>query len=238
MDDTITAALARLEETVGYRFQDRLLLVEALTHRSHVNEAAPASGRDNQRLEFFGDAVLGFLVSQTLLRQFPDKREGELTKLRAMLVDEANLARLASEAGLGPCLLLGKGEERSGGREKRSVLADAYEALVAAVYLDGGLEPAQRLVARQLGPSLAAKVGEGLSHDYKTALQEAVQARGGPAPRYQVTAATGPDHARQFTVTVLVGEVRYGEGSGRTKKEAEQAAANQGLAAIDRLWQR
>jgi ribonuclease III len=236
MDETIIAALDLLEETLGHRFQDRSLLIEALTHRSHLNEAAPGGGRDNQRLEFFGDAVLGFLVSQILFLQFPDKREGELTKLRSMLVDEANLARLASEAGLGRCLLLGKGEERSGGREKRSVLADAFEALVAAIYLDGGLEPARRLVTERLGTSLTSVVGEGLCRDSKTALQEAVQARGGQAPRYQVIAASGPDHARQFTVAVQVGGVRLGEGVGRTKKEAEQAAARHGLADLDRLW--
>ena len=230
MDDTTSEALARLEAKLGYRFRERALLVEALTHRSHLNEA-PGGSRDNQRLEFFGDAVLGFLVSQALFQQFPDKREGELTRLRAQLVDEANLARLAGEAGLGSCLLLGRGEERSGGREKRSVLADAYEALVAAVYLDGGLDAARRIVAGLVAETLDTLTAEGW-RDFKTALQEAVQAGGGATPSYRLTGTSGPDHARQFTVTVLVAGIPLGEGTGRTKKEAEQAAARQGLAAL------
>ncbi|MBJ6727716.1 ribonuclease III [Geomesophilobacter sediminis] len=211
----------RIEAALGYRFRDRALLDEALTHRSFLNEAR--GGKDNQRLEFYGDAVLDFLLSGMLLSRFPGSREGELTRLRAALVDEESLGRLAVALDLGQALRLGRGEEKSGGRTKRSLLADAYEALLAAIYLDGGLEPVTRVVAAHFGPLIDS--GELYGRDHKTFLQELVQTRHGLLPSYRVKETTGPDHDRRFTVEIYLGEKLMGEGTGRSKKEAEQAAA-------------
>jgi ribonuclease III len=221
--------LAELESALGYRFRNRSVLVEALTHRSFTNEATRGGENDNQRLEFFGDAILEFLVSRELFRHHPDRREGELTRLRAMLVDEENLARLAGELKLGGCLRLGRGEERGGGRAKKSMLADAFEALVAAVYLDGGLRSAQRLVERQFGAQARDHSLAEQNRDWKTELQERAQALHGQPPLYRLVETTGPDHARTFRVAVFIAGQEIGAGSGRSKKEAEQAAARQGL---------
>ena len=214
--------MSEIEEKLGYRFRDRALLEEALTHRTYVNEAG--GGKDNQRLEFFGDAVLDFLLSDLLLVRFPASREGELTRIRSALVDEASLARIAVGLDLGLCLRLGRGEDKGGGREKRSLLADAFEALLAALYLDGGLEPARRVVLEQFSPLLAS--GEALAgRDFKTDLQERARLARGELPRYQLKQVSGPDHDRVFTVEIYLGEELMGEGVGRTKKEAEQDAA-------------
>lgn len=217
--------LADLEAVLEYRFSDRRLLVEALTHRSFLNEAGDAGVRDNERLEFFGDAVLGFFISRELLARFPERREGELTRLRAALVDEESLARFAAALGLGRYLRLGRGEERSGGREKRSILANAGEALLAALYLDGGAEPVERLLLRYFAPLLESEGWGTAARDYKTELQELAQACYGTIPRYELEGVAGPDHERRFTVAVSVEGERLGEGSGRSKKEAEQVAA-------------
>lgn len=217
--------LAQLEAALEYGFTDRRLLVESMTHRSFLNEAGDPGVRDNERLEFFGDAVLGFFISRELLMRFPDRREGELTRLRAALVDEESLARFAAAMGLGRYLRLGRGEERSGGREKRSILANAAEALLAALYLDGGSAPVERLLASYFTPLLDAAAGEAAVTDYKTELQEMTQARYGTTPRYELEGVEGPDHERRFAVAVAVGAERLGEGTGRSKKEAEQAAA-------------
>jgi ribonuclease-3 len=222
MDDTEQGWLPGVEEKLGYRFRDRALLEEALTHRTYVNEAG--GGRDNQRLEFFGDAVLDFLLSDMLLVQFPESREGELTRIRASLVDEVSLAKIATGLDLGSSLRLGRGEEKGGGRQKRSLLADAFEALLAALYLDGGLEPARRVVREHFEPLFAS--GELLSgRDFKTDLQERARLARGELPRYQLKKVSGPDHDRRFTVEIYLGDELMGEGVGRTKKEAEQAAA-------------
>lgn len=221
MSDTQHDPLEGIEGRLGYRFHDRGLLAEALTHRTYVNEAG---GRDNQRLEFFGDAVLDFLLSDMLLVRFPDSREGELTRIRAALVDEASLAKIASELDLGQALRLGRGEEKGGGRRKRSLLADAFEALLAALYLDGGLVPAHRVVEALFAPLLSSR--DLLSgRDAKTELQEKARLFKGELPRYQLKQVTGPDHDKRFTVEVYLGEELMGEGVGRTKKEAEQDAA-------------
>jgi len=226
MENKDDETLARLEEKLGYRFQKRALLEEALTHRTFVNEAR--GGKDNQRLEFFGDAVLDFLLSDMLLVQFPARREGELTRIRATLVDEVSLARIAAELDIGACLRLGRGEEKGGGRQKRSLLADAFEALLAAIYLDGGLEPARRVVAEHFAPLMtSSEVLEG--RDFKTDLQERARLLRGELPRYLLKEVTGPDHDRRFTVEICLGEELMGEGGGRTKKEAEQAAARAAL---------
>lgn len=213
-----------LESAMDYRFSDRRLLIEALTHRSFLNEACDAEVRDNERLEFFGDAVLGFFISRELLARFPDSREGELTRLRATLVDKESLARFASALGLGRYLRVGRGEERSGGREKHSILADACEALLGALYLDGGEDPVKRLLLRHFAPLLETEAWS-VTRDYKTELQELAQARYGTTPRYELEVVAGPDHERHFTVAVMVGGQRLATGSGRSKKEAEQAAA-------------
>lgn len=226
--------LARLETAIGYRFRNRELLDEALTHRSFLNEAKGAPVRDNQRLEFFGDAVLGFLVSRRLMDLLPASCEGSLSRMRASLVDEDTLSGLAETIDLGGFLVLGKGEEKTGGRGKKSVLADAFEALVAAVYLDGGLDEAGCLVERFFGPLLSKAAQGDEGRDYKTRLQVLAQAAHGVAPHYVVERVAGPDHERLYTVTARVGEEAFGRGTGRSKKEAEQAAARE---ALDRLEQ-
>ncbi|MCM2356529.1 MAG: ribonuclease III [Geobacteraceae bacterium] len=232
MDSENNDMLAELESTMDYRFSDRRLLVEALSHRSFLNEAGEQGGKDNERLEFFGDAVLDFFLSHLLLERFPASREGELTRIRASLVGEENLAELARRIDLGRYLRLGRGEEKSGGREKRSLLADAYEALLAAVFLDGGALPARRLVESHFGPLLAGGAAVSVARDCKTEFQELAQSLFGTVPRYVHREPSGPDHERLFTVEAFVGADSFGEGSGKTKKEAEQAAARAGL---DRL---
>jgi ribonuclease-3 len=224
---------APLEKAVGYRFRNQALLEEALTHPSRANEALERLA-DNQRLEFFGDAILDFLVSHLLYLRFPGAREGELTRMRAALVDEANLARVAAALGLGTWLSLGRGEEKSGGREKRSILADTCEALLAAVFLDGGITAARQVVTRLFSDSAAAALAGTVSRDYKTELQEFAQASYATAPAYELIAADGPAHDRSYFVRVLLNGAPAGEGSGSSKKEAQQAAARQALAMLGR----
>ena len=221
--------LAELEAAIDYTFKDRDLLQEALTHRSCINETSDLSHGDNERLEFFGDAVLDFILSALLLERFPESREGELTRIRSSLVDEESLAGIAVALDLGRYLRLGRGEERSGGREKRSLLANSYEALLAAVYLDGGTRPVRRLIKSHFGPLLSLRAQASNGKDHKTQFQELVQARWGQTPIYTVTEAQGPDHERRFTVAAIVeGEV-MGTGDGRSKKAAAQEAARVAL---------
>jgi ribonuclease-3 len=235
MDDTNNDKLCELEIAIGYRFTDRRLLYQALTHRSYVNETADKSVKDNERLEFFGDAVIDFYLSDQLYKRFPESREGELTRIRASLVDEESLAQLAGRLDLGRFLKLGRGEEKCGGRGKKSILADAYEALLAAVYLDGGAVAVQSLVEAQFTPLMERHAGGALPRDYKTEFQELTQALRGETPRYMLKDASGPDHDRVFKVEALVGGERFGEGGGRSKKEAEQAAAREGIARLRSL---
>lgn len=217
---------SQLEEKIEYHFRDQALLTRALTHSSRANEEGSKSDGDNERLEFLGDAVLELCSSSFLFRQYPDLTEGELTRLRASLVCEPTLALCAGELGLGAYLLLGKGEEHSGGRERASVLSDALEALIGAVYLDGGLSEADRLITRWILTDIESKQ---LFHDSKTILQERVQAELSERVRYRLLEETGPDHDRRFTVEVQIGEKSYGRGTGRSKKAAEQEAAFQTL---------
>jgi len=221
--------LENLESILGYQFSNRDLLVEALTHRSFVNESRGAVIRDNQRLEFFGDAVLGLLVSRRLLDRFPALGEGDLSRLRASLVDEPALAGIAETVLLGSFLLLGRGEEKSGGRKKKSILSDAFEALVAAVYLDGGIAVAENLVDRLFGPLLESAGIDAVDRDYKTRFQEQCHALRGKAPQYVLEQVSGPDHDRLFEVTARIGDECLGKGVGKSKKEAEQAAAREAL---------
>jgi len=229
MENTDKDILRELELVIGYTFTDRRLFHEALTHRSFINEASDKSAKDNERLEFFGDAVIDFFLSDQLIERFPNSREGELTRIRAFLVDEESLAQLATQINLGRYLRLGRGEQKNGGRRKKSILADAYEALLAAVYLDGGAGPVKRIVEAHFVPLMEMNSAGTVSRDYKTEFQQITQRKLGIAPKYVLKEVAGPDHERCFTVEAYVGEECLGEGSGRSKKEAEQAAAREGL---------
>lgn len=222
-------SLSRLESEIGYSFKDRRLLYQALTHSSYACQGRRAGVLDNERMEFYGDAVLGFLISKMLLRRFPQSGEGNLSCARASIVDTGTLAGLAERLRLGKFLFLGPSEEKSGGRTKKSVLANSFEALVAAVCLDGGIESAERFVERFFSPLLEAEVLPEEGRDYKTKLQELSHAIGCTPPFYIVDDVSGPDHDLMFRVTVIVGDHCYGKGTGKTRKEAEQAAAREGL---------
>jgi ribonuclease III len=220
---------SRLERALRVRFKDADLLRTSLTHRSFAFEHG--TDENNERLEFLGDAVLGVVVTDLAFRRFPGMPEGDLAKLRAATVNMLTLAEVARDLSLGEELLLGKGEELSGGRDKTSILADAMEAVLGAVYLDRGLGAAASLVERLFWPRMAAYArGEG-DRDYKTGLQELAAQDVGTVPHYHVE-EHGPDHAKEFTATVLLDGRSYGTGKGRSKKEAEQHAARQ---AYDRL---
>ena len=232
MNDAFDKLLGELELVLGYSFNDRSLLCQALTHRSFVNEAGDRSVKDNERLEFFGDAILDFFLSDWLYRRFPKSSEGELTRMRASLVHEESLARLAGNLDMGRFLRLGRGEEKSGGRRKKSILADSYEALLAALYLDGGADAVRSLVEAHFLP-LMEVVAEGpISRDYKTEFQELSQALRGETPRYLLKGSSGPDHDPVFKVEAILGSESFGVGTGRSKKEAEQAAAREGCARL------
>ncbi len=216
------AACARFEELLGWSFRDETLLAQALAHRSWCAEHPEDSS--NERLEFLGDAVLGIVVTDHIFRTYPDHQEGELAKVRASVVNAEVLAEVATSIELGPCLRLGKGEDSSGGREKGSILADAMEAVIAAVYLDGGADAAWGVVMRLFSARIVeAATGPG-GDDYKTRLQELAAQHFDRLPRYQVR-DEGPDHAKRFFATVLLGGESYGHGEGGSKKQAEQAAA-------------
>jgi ribonuclease-3 len=217
-----------LESRLGYRFRDGARLAAALVHRSWANERGQPE--HNERLEFLGDAVLGLVAAEWLFRRYPEQPEGELARQKAWLVSALPLARHAAALGLGDRLQLGVGEARSGGRDKASILADALEALFAAVFLDGGLTAARPVVERYLEQAEAA--GETEADDAKTALQELAQARGWPLPTYTILSETGPDHDKGFLCEVALRGAPAGQGSGRSKKEAQQRAA---AAALDRL---
>jgi len=213
-----------LDRLLGVRFRDASLRETALTHRSYAFE----NGLDvnNERLEFLGDAVLGVVVTDMAFREFPEMPEGELAKLRAAIVNMGALAEVARDLGIGRYVRLGKGEEMSGGRDKSSILADAFEALLGAVYLDRGMTAARRLIVRLFRPRMVAYVrGEG-DRDYKTILQELASAELHSLPEYRLT-ERGPDHEKEFTATVYLGGTAWGRGIGRSKKEAEQQAAHE-----------
>ncbi len=229
-----------LEEILGHRFQDKQLLVEALSHRSWASEEQHATGRptpSNERLEFLGDAVLQLVVTVYVYKNYRSLSEGQLAKARASVVSSAALSEVANELGLGAYILLGKGEEASGGREKPSILADVMEALIGAVYLDAGWKPAESLVMRLLGNRIdKAAAGPGGS-DYKTRLQELALREGWGLPQYSVE-EEGPDHAKKFFAKVAVAETFTGSGEGRSKKQAEQSAARAALELLDSLGDR
>ncbi len=224
------ANINRLEETLGYSFRQPSLLERALTHSSAANERRPAHARDNEQLEFLGDSIIGFCISDLLFRKYTGLSEGELSKVRAHLVSSANLSKLARQLDLGDFMVLGKGEEKTGGRKKLALLADALEAVVAAIYLDGGLSAAQSFVIKILEPDLAA-IGSGqfLLRDFKSQLQERLQALRLQPAEYLIVKETGPDHRKYFSVELRINGQKMTEGHGATKKMAEQEAARLAL---------
>ncbi len=222
--------MKKLEDTLGYQFKNQALLVNALTHSSYANENRGRGLQSNERLEFLGDSVLGMVVADYLFRNHPDKPEGELTRLRASLVCETSLVVVAQEWNLGQYLLLGKGEEQGGGRTRRSIQADAVEAVLAAVYLDGGITYARNLIQTYILDRVEQE--KRTPSDYKTALQELVQRESGRVLSYHLIGESGPDHAKEFTVEVRLNDQGVGTGTGRSKKEAEQNAARAGFARL------
>ena len=234
--DPLGDARSRLERRLGYAFVDRGLIERALTHRSRAHEDAAGGVEDNESLEFLGDAVLGLVMADRLFREFPDYGEGRQSKARAQLVSAVTLAELGDELRLGDHLLLGRGEEKTGGRRKHSLIADAFEAVVGAIYLDGGYEAAAAFLERVFRPRLERLRRDGVpavTRDHKSALQERLQARAGPLPEYRLAGASGPDHRKVFAVDVLVGDRRVATGSGLTRKEAERQAARQALEVLE-----
>ena len=224
--------MKKLEDMLGYAFRRKALLETALTHSSWANENRGSGMACNERLEFLGDAVLGFVVASYLYENAPDMPEGQMTRARAELVCERSLLGAADALGLGEHLRLGRGEELGGGRKRPSILADAFEAVVAAVFLDGGMERAAAVVDRYILSGFT----EGIKHgcDYKTLLQELIQKKSGQTLGYQLTGESGPDHMKRFSVEALVNGAVMGFGTGRNKKEAEQAAAKAALEALSK----
>jgi len=224
------ADLAILQEILGISFNDPSLLEQALVHSSYINENPDLVPTSNERLEFLGDAVLGSVVAEKLYQDLPAFTEGEMTKLRATLVRRDTLARAARAVRLGDYLYLGKGEEASGGRHKPANLAGALEAVIAAIFLDQGSATAKNFILRLLDKELQKVISQGAGFDYKSQLQELIQAREQQTPAYHVIEAKGPDHDRRFTVEVRAGDTVLGRGSGKSKKEAETEAARSALA--------
>ncbi len=223
--------MTELEKKIGYEFKTPELLEAALTHSSFANENRRSGVESNERLEFLGDSILGMVVAEHLFKNCPDMPEGKMTKFRAELVCERSLAAVAERINLGASLLLGKGEAHCGGRNRASILADATEAVLAAIYLDGGMEAVKRIIS---GLLLSEAAGATVPiRDYKTTLQEAVQKKSGQVIKYELVGESGPDHSKTFQVRVCVNGQEIGCGSGRSKKEAEQMAAKRGLEAMN-----
>ena len=225
-----------LEERLGYTFSDRGLLERALTHRSRAHEDESGAVEDNESLEFLGDAVLGLAIADCLFREFPDYDEGRKSKARAQLVSAATLAELGDGLRLGDHLLLGRGEEKTGGRRKRSLIADAFEAVVGAIHLDGSYDAAAAFLDRAFRPLFERLRQDGVpaaAGDHKSALQEWLQARAQPLPEYRLALTSGPDHRKEFAVELRVGDRLVAHGSGLSKKEAEREAARQALATLE-----
>lgn len=223
--------LTKLEQGLGYTFRNKALLENALTHSSYANENRERHLPDNERLEFLGDSILGFVVAEYLYRNFPDKPEGELTRIRADLVCERNLAEAAATVELGSYLLLGHGEEQGGGRKRDSIVSDAMESVIAASFMDGGFAAAKEIIDRLILSNIPK--GRPRNFDYKTAFQELVQRKKDQQIHYELTGESGPDHDKHFEVEVLLNGKAVGHGVGSSKKRAEQAAAE---AAIEELF--
>ena len=216
-----------LQEKLMYRFKTGELLAEALTHSSYANENKRSCAASNERLEFLGDSVLGMTVAEMIFLLNPNMTEGRMTRLRAELVCEKSLADLAKTLDLGSCLMLGRGEDKGGGRYRPSILADTFEAVIAAIYLDGGFKPVAEIISRLLASKAALR--DLMSTDHKTSLQEIIQEKAGQTLSYHITDESGPDHLKRFTVEVRLNGGFLGAGSGKSKKEAEQDAAKAAL---------
>ena len=223
-----SANFRELQEELGYFFKDPSLLKKALTHRSSLQQG----GTSNERLEFLGDSILGLLISFFLYENFPDKSEGELTKLKATLVSEPSLNLVASTIGLGRYIFLSAEEEKSGGREKASIISDAFEAIVGAIFVDGGLTQAKKVVQGQVFSRFSELTDESIFYNYKGELLEYLQARELSLPRYEVMEEEGPDHQKIFTIAVVIKGKKMGVGKGTSKKDAEQSAAKEALEKI------
>ena len=222
--------LTKLEQGLGYTFRNKALLENALTHSSYANENRERHLPDNERLEFLGDSILGFVVAEYLYRNFPDKPEGELTRIRADLVGERNLAEAAATIELGSYLLLGHGEEQGGGRKRDSIVSDAMESVIAASFMDGGFAAAKEIIDQLILSNIPK--GRPRNFDYKTAFQELVQRKKDQQIHYELTGESGPDHDKHFEVEVLLNGKAVGHGVGSSKKRAEQAAAEAAIEAL------
>jgi len=229
MTDERFANVKNFQQTLGYRFNKIDLLDNALIHRSFVNENPALSCKDNERLEFLGDAVIGLCLSDLLVQKFPDYAEGQLSKLRAYVVNEQSLAGLARKLNIGDYLLLGRGEESSGGRTKASILSNAFEAVAAAIYLDCGFEKTYKFLENIFEPMVEEGIKSVIYKDYKTALQEICQNRFKETPRYALVNETGPDHDKVFEISLTIAGMITTTGTGKSKKEAEQRAARRAL---------
>lgn len=226
--------LSELEQKIGYSFRSRALLDRALTHRSYAHERAEQNCLHNESLEFLGDSVLGLVVSAWLMQRYPMLTEGKLSKMKAYLVSEPTLVEFADMIDLGRYILLNRGEEKTGGRKKGTLLADAYEALIGALYLDGGIVAAERFLFLEMRDKVfAIDPNEMIGSDYKSALQEKLQAAGAPAPKYVVVETLGPDHRRTFRIELRVAGQTLASGEGRSIKVAQQEAAQSALNAVD-----
>jgi len=236
MSSAATDTLSDFQRRIEYEFRDPGLLERALTHKSFTNEHREARSPNNERMEFLGDAVLGFVIGEHIYHFFPDLQEGALSKIKAHLVSAATLAGKGREMGIGRFLRMGAGEARSGGAEKLSLTADAFEALIAAIYLDGGLNGAAEFVRRTFGPEIAGiDVGDLSFHDYTTALQETAQSLGLPLPDYRVIEEFGPDHEKAFVVELSWDGAAFSRGRGSSKREAQRKAAKEALKKRGRL---
>ncbi len=226
--------LSELESTLGFVFEDKSLLQRALTHRSYLNENPNLPWLDNERLEFLGDSILGFVAAEYLYHRFPEMKEGDLTSLRAALVRGQTLAEYAEELHLGPHLLISRGEEAAHGRSRPALLAATFEAIIGALYLAHGLDAARSLILRLIEPKTLSIIQERLDRNAKSLLQELSQGRLKLTPIYRTVSTSGPDHAREFTVQVLLGNRVYGVGQGRNKQTAEQEAARAAIHELER----
>jgi ribonuclease-3 len=243
LDEAAAGEVRRLSETmgplevrIGHKFRDLGLLEHALTHRSRAHEDASGGVIDNESLEFLGDAVLGFVIADMLFQRFPTHSEGYKSKVKASIVSAASLTRLAEDIDLGQFVLLGRGEEKTGGRRKHAILADSFEALIAAIYLDGGVDAARTFIVSLFGPIITAAGDQAadasFTEDWKSALQEWLQKEGRGLPQYRLASAEGPDHRKRFDVEVVVRGEAVGRAFGRSKKEGEQQAAKVALAKL------
>ncbi len=221
--------LSDIQNIVGYRFTNLSILELSLTHRSFFKSGEDNNNPANERLEFLGDSVLGLIISEKLFEDFPNLREGELTKMKARLVNEITLFKIGTETGINNCIRMSNEEEKSGGRNRPSIVSDAFESVIAAVYIDGGLDAARELILELIYSHLERLNSDESQRNFKGDFLELIQSQGGGNPRYDVVSENGPDHEKIFDVEVYVGNQKVGYGSGGSKKEAEQMAASNAL---------